>query len=59
MASIKNIISVYLSIDESKPEEHKGIKIWIGNALTVRTLCYTANTAIYSRWVSCGDGITG
>jgi hypothetical protein len=60
MGGIKNIISLYLSLEESNTSQHIGMEIRVGNiTLTSSTLCYKVEAATYSRWVSCGTPIAG
>jgi hypothetical protein len=60
MGSIRNIISLFLSLDESDSTQHIGMQILIGgNTLASSTLCFTATVATNSRWINCGTGIQG
>ena len=60
MSSVKNIISLYLSLDESSTSQHIGMEVRIGgNTLASSMLCYKVTVATFSRWISCGTGISG
>jgi hypothetical protein len=60
MGSIKNIISLYLSLEESNTSQHIGMEIRVGgNTLSSSTLCYKVEVATFSRWISCGTPIDG
>jgi hypothetical protein len=60
MGSMKNIVSLYLSLEESNSSQHIGMEIRVGgDTLASSTLCYKVLTATYSRWVSCGTPIAG
>jgi hypothetical protein len=60
MGGIKKVISVYLSLEESDPEQHVGMQVWIGGGtLATSTLCYQVIAATFSRWINCSTGMTG
>jgi hypothetical protein len=41
MGSTYKIISLYMSLEESDPEQHVGMEVWIGSGTQVTsTLCY-------------------
>ena len=60
MGGIKNIISLYLSLEESNTSQHIGMEIRVGgNTLASSILCYKVEAATFSRWISCGTPIAG
>jgi hypothetical protein len=60
MGSPYKIISLYMSLEEADPEQHVGMEVWIGGGTqATSTLCYQVSSATYSRWISCGTGISG
>ncbi len=60
MGGIKNITSLYLSLEESNSFQHIGMEIRVGgNTLASSTLCYKVEAATFSRWISCGSPIAG
>jgi hypothetical protein len=59
MGSSKKIVSLYMSLYESDTSQYNGMQVLIGGSTRESTiLCYEA-VATYSRWVSCGNGISG
>ncbi len=60
MGSTKNIISLYLSLEESNTIQHIGMEIRVRSiTLASSTLCYKVGVATFSRWISCSTSIAG
>jgi hypothetical protein len=60
MGGNKNIISLYLSLEESNSSQHIGMEVRVGeNNVQSSTLCYKIEAATFSRWISCGIPISG